>query len=90
MDDQPGKIMAYETILGDLDENLISAGSGREAFNQLLKRDYALVLIDVGLPNLDGFQLAAMMRDPPRFEKTPITFVLRRFTSYRVRPFARL
>lgn len=75
VDDQPAKIMTYETILKDLDENLISAGSGREAFNQLLKHDYALVLIDVGLPDLDGFQLAAMMRDHPRFEKTPIIFV---------------
>lgn len=75
VDDQPAKIMTYETILGDLDENLISAGSGREAFNQLLRHDYALVLIDVGLPDLDGFQLAAMMRDHPRFEKTPIIFV---------------
>jgi PAS domain S-box-containing protein len=75
VDDQPAKVLTYETILECLDENLITAGTAREAFEKLLRYDFALVLIDVGLPDLDGFQLAAMMREHPRFEKTPIIFV---------------
>jgi PAS domain S-box-containing protein len=67
--------MTYEAILRELDETLITAGSAREAFDQLLRHDFALVLTDVGLPDLDGFQLASMMREHPRFEKTPIIFV---------------
>ena len=75
VDDQPAKVMTYEAILKELDENLVTAGSAREAFDQLLRHDFALVLTDVGLPDLDGFQLASMMREHPRFEKTPIIFV---------------
>jgi PAS domain S-box-containing protein len=75
VDDQPAKILTYEAILKELDENLITAGSARDAFDQLLRHDFALVLVDVGLPDLDGFQLASMMREHPRFEKTPIIFV---------------
>src|SRR5688572_32447138 len=75
VDDQPAKVMSYEAILKELDENLVTAGSAREAFDQLLRHDFALVLTDVGLPDLDGFQLASMMREHPRFEKTPIIFV---------------
>jgi PAS domain S-box-containing protein len=67
--------LTYEAILKELDENLITASSAREAFDRLLKHDFALVLVDVGLPDLDGFQLASMMREHPRFEKTPIIFV---------------
>jgi PAS domain S-box-containing protein len=75
VDDQPAKVLTYQAILKELDEHLITAGSAREAFDQLLRHDFALVLIDVGLPDLDGFQLASMMREHPRFEKTPIIFV---------------
>ncbi len=75
VDDQPAKVLTYQTILNELDETLITAGSAREAFDQLLRHDFALVLVDVGLPDLDGFQLASMMREHPRFEKTPIIFV---------------
>ncbi len=75
VDDQPAKLLAYEAILGELGENLITAGSAREAFDHLLKLDFALVLIDVCMPDLDGFQLASMMREHPRFEKTPIIFI---------------
>lgn len=75
VDDQPAKVLTYEAILRELDENLITAGSAREAFERLLRHDFALVLVDVGLPDLDGFQLASMMREHPRFEKTPIIFI---------------
>jgi len=75
VDDQPAKLLSYEAILQGLGENLIKAGSAREAFEQLLKKDIAIVLSDVCMPELDGFELAAMIRDHPRFRQTAIIFV---------------
>ncbi len=75
VDDQPGKLLTYEAILSELDENLIKAGSVREAFQHLLNTDVAVILIDVCMPELDGFELAAMIRDHPRFQRVPIIFV---------------
>jgi PAS domain S-box-containing protein len=75
VDDQPDKLLAYEVILGELGENLVKASSGREALQFLLKNDVAVVLIDVCMPELDGFQLAAMIREHPRFRKTAIIFI---------------
>src|SRR5436190_20045013 len=75
VDDQPAKLLSYETILSGLGENLIKAASAREALEQLLKHDIAVVLVDVCMPELDGFQLAAMIREHPRFQKTAIIFI---------------
>jgi PAS domain S-box-containing protein len=75
VDDQPAKLLSYETILGELGENLIKAASAREALEQLLKQDIAIILVDVCMPELDGFQLAAMIREHPRFQKTAIIFI---------------
>ncbi len=75
VDDQPGKLLGYEAILGELDENLIKAGSANEALEHLLRNDVAVVLIDVCMPDLDGFELAEMIREHPRFQKTAIIFV---------------
>jgi PAS domain S-box-containing protein len=75
VDDQPGKLLSYEVILKDLNENLIKASSGREALEQLLKTDIAVVLVDVCMPDLDGFQLAAMIREHPRFQSTAMIFI---------------
>src|SRR3979411_2029678 len=75
VDDQPAKLLSYETILGELGENLIKAASAREALEQLLKQDIAIILVDVCMPDLDGFQLAAMIREHPRFQKTAIIFI---------------
>ncbi len=75
VDDQPEKLLAYEVILGDLGENLVKASSAREALQFLLKNDVAVVLVDVCMPELDGFQLAAMIREHPRFSKTAIIFI---------------
>jgi PAS domain S-box-containing protein len=75
VDDQPAKLLAYEVILGELNENLVKAASAREALEFLLKNDVAIVLIDVCMPELDGFQLAAMLREHPRFKETAIIFI---------------
>ena len=75
VDDQPGKLLSYEAILNGLDANLLKASSGREALEHLLKVDVAVILVDVCMPDLDGFQLAAMIRDHPRFQKTAIIFI---------------
>ena len=75
VDDQPGKLMTYEAILAPLGENLIQARSAREALNHLLHHDVAVVLMDVSMPEMDGFELADMMRQHPRFQKTAIIFI---------------
>ena len=75
VDDQPAKLLSYEAILGDLGENLIQAGSAREALTLLLKTEIAVLLVDVCMPELDGFELAAMIREHPRFRETAIIFV---------------
>jgi len=75
VDDQPAKLLSYEVMLGELGENLIKAGSPHEALGILLKTDVAVVLIDVVMPQIDGFQLAAMIREHPRFQKLAMIFV---------------
>src|SRR3954466_5265348 len=75
VDDQPAKLLSYEVILRELDENLVVASSGREALEYLLKNDVAVVLLDVCMPELDGFELAAMIREHPRFQKTAMIFI---------------
>lgn len=75
VDDQPARLLSYESILGELGQNLVSARSGHEALEKLLKDDFAVVLLDVSMPGMDGFETAAMIHDHPRFERTPIIFV---------------
>src|SRR5690242_12903005 len=75
VDDQPGKLLSYEAILYELNENLVKATSGREALEHLLKSEVAVVLVDVCMPDLDGFQLAAMIREHPRYQKTAMIFI---------------
>jgi signal transduction histidine kinase len=75
VDDQPAKLLSYEVILEELGENLIKAGSAREALEHLLRNEIAVVLTDVSMPELDGFELAALIREHPRFQRTAIIFV---------------
>ena len=75
VDDQPAKLLAYEVILKELGENLVVAASGREALEILLKNEIAVILVDVCMPELDGFELAAMIREHPRFQKTAMIFI---------------
>jgi signal transduction histidine kinase len=75
VDDQPAKLLSYEVILAELGENLIKATSGAEALDRLLKNDVAVVLMDVSMPELDGFELATMIRQHPRFQHTAIIFI---------------
>src|ERR1700744_954665 len=75
VDDQPGKLLSYEVMLEELGENLISTSSAKEALAYLLKAEVAVILVDVGRPELDGFELAKMIREHPRFQKTAIIFI---------------
>ena len=81
VDDQPGKLIAHEAILQDLGQNVIKATSGRDALECLLKQDFAVILLDVNMPGMDGFETAELIRQRPRFEKTPIIFITAYNTS---------
>src|SRR5258706_13840166 len=75
VDDQPAKLLTYEVMLAELGENLIKANSGREALEHLLKTVVAVVLMEVSMPELDGFELAGLIRQDPRFQRTAIIFI---------------
>ena len=75
VDDQPSKLLTYEVILQSLGDNLIKATSGKEALEQLLKNEIAVILVDVCMPELDGFELASLIREHPRFKRIAIIFV---------------
>src|SRR6202041_2842832 len=74
VDDQQSKLLSHEAILAEIGENLLKASSARQAFEYLLRHEIALVLIDVCMPDLDGFELAAMIREHPRYQTTAIIF----------------
>ena len=76
VDDQHAKLLTYEAILGELDENFVQATSGRDALDKLLKmKDVAVILMDVSMPDMDGFETARMIRQHPRFQRTAIIFI---------------
>jgi signal transduction histidine kinase/ActR/RegA family two-component response regulator len=75
VDDQQAKLLSHEAILAEIGENLLKATSAHQALDCLLKNEIALILIDVCMPDLDGFELAAMIREHPRFQATAIIFV---------------
>jgi signal transduction histidine kinase len=75
VDDQPARLLSYETILRDLQLNLVGARSGTEALERVMQQEFAVILLDVSMPGMDGFETAAMIHDHPRFERTPIIFI---------------
>ena len=75
VDDNPGKLLALESILADLGQNMVKARSAQEALSQLLQQEFAVLVLDVQLPDMDGFALAEMIRGHPRHALTPIIFI---------------
>jgi signal transduction histidine kinase/DNA-binding response OmpR family regulator len=75
VDDLPDKLLVYKTVLESLDQNLISAVSGEEALRQVLRHDFAVILLDVHMPGMDGFETAALIRQRKKSAHTPIIFV---------------
>src|SRR6185312_4446101 len=75
VDDQPAKLMSYEVVLRELNETLLKAKSADEALQILLKNEIAVVLIDVCMPDLDGFELASIIRNHPRYQDVAIIFI---------------
>jgi signal transduction histidine kinase len=75
VDDKPERLLTYEVILESLNQNLVRANSGEEAFEKLMIMEFAAILLDVSMPGMDGFETAALVRSQPRFGATPIVFV---------------
>ena len=75
VDDQPARLLTYQAVLRELDQNLVSAHSGAEALEKLMRDEFAVVLLDVSMPDMDGFEAARLIHEHPRFERTPIIFV---------------
>ena len=75
VDDQPNNLLALESILAEMGENLVTADSGRSALKHLLQMDFAVILLDVQMPDLDGFETASLVRQRDRSRDTPIIFL---------------
>jgi len=75
VDDQPARLLTYQSILSELGQNLVLAHSGREALDKLMHDEFAVVLLDVSMPDMDGFETAELIHAHQRFEKTPVIFV---------------
>jgi len=75
VDDRPDKLLVYRTLLEDLHQNLYTASSGDEALRQVLERDFALILLDVNMPGLDGLETASLIRGRKKSAHTPIILV---------------
>ena len=86
VDDQPARLLTYRAILEPLGHNLVEVNSGLQALEILMKQDFSVVLLDVKMPGMDGFETAALIHDHPRFERIPIIFV----TGVHVTEFDRL
>src|SRR6186997_3289999 len=75
VDDLPEKLLVYRTILGELGQNLITAGSGEEALRAVLSNDFAVILLDVNMPGMSGLETASLIRRRRRSAHTPIIFL---------------
>ena len=75
VDDLPEKLLVFETILADLDQHLVIARSGSEALREVLRQQFAVILMDVNMPGIDGLETARLIRGYRRSAHTPIIFV---------------
>src|SRR4029078_4220815 len=75
VDDKPDKVLALEALLEDLGQNIIRAYSGREALRCVLNQDFAVILLDVNMPGMDGFEPASLIRQRASSRHVPIIFV---------------
>ena len=75
VDDQPGRLLTYRAILEPLGEHLVDCISGADALKRLMEDEFAVILLDVNMPGMDGFETASLIHQHPRFERTPIIFV---------------
>jgi len=78
VDDLPEKLLVFRTVLEELDQELVFVRSGREALREVLQREFAVILLDVNMPEIDGFETASLLRQYKRSVDTPIIFI----TSY--------
>lgn len=81
VDDMPEKLLSLEVVLSSLDQNVVKATSGREALRLILKRNFAVIVLDINMPGIDGFEAAALIRQRPASAHTPIIFVTSFSTS---------
>src|SRR5437868_9539614 len=75
VDDRPDKLLALEAVLEDLGQNIVRAYSGREALRHVLTQDFAVILLDVNMPGMDGFETATLIRQRKSSEHIPIIFI---------------
>ncbi len=75
VDDRKDKLLALETVLAELGQNIVKVTSGEDALRALLKNDFAVIILDVNMPGMDGFETASLIRQRKRSEHTPIIFV---------------
>ncbi len=75
VDDAPDKLLSLETVLADLNQNVVTATSGTEALRKLLKQEFAVILLDVNMPGMDGFETAGLIRQRKSTARVPIIFV---------------
>jgi CheY-like chemotaxis protein len=75
VDDRPAQLSAMEALLADLGENVVCVSSGADALRQLLERDFAVLLLDVNMPDMDGFETATIIRQRSRLRHIPIIFI---------------
>src|SRR5271155_3817294 len=75
VDDKPEKLLSLEVVLEDLNQRIVCAGSGREALRHLLTEEFAVILLDVNMPDMDGFEAATLIRQRASLQHLPILFI---------------